>query len=148
MMKTIALAIAMSLACSAALAQQQSWTEQRYTPDGALVTTRSDGNMSETTMRREHDGTKTYTSTHTPGPQECRQPREAPPTAARRNGVWTGYQGSPRDKAWVEACKPRIVTDREGIDRYTYAKRGCEYGDALWDRSTGAGVPAPATWTR
>ena len=127
---TLALAIAMSLACSAALAQaqEQSWTNERYTADGTLVTTRSDGSMTETTPRREDDGSTTYFTTNTPGPPGMSATAPAPP--AQRNGIWTGYEGSARDRAWVEACKPQIVTNREGIDRYAYAKRGCEYGEA------------------
>ena len=135
MMKAITLAIAMSaivmsLACSAALAQaqQQSWTNDRYTTDG-LVTTRSDGSMTEMTARREEDGAMTYTTTYTPGPPGMSATAPAAPATPAQRGIWTGYEGSPRDRAWVEACKPQIVTDREGIDRYVYAERGCEYGD-------------------
>ena len=140
MMKAITLAIAMSaiamsLACSAALAQtqQQSWTNDRYLTDGTLVTTRSDGSVTESTSRLEYDGSTTLTTTYTPGPpgMAATAPAPAAPaTPAQRRDIWTGYEGSPRDRAWVEACKPRIVTDREGIDRYAYARRGCEYGDA------------------
>ena len=127
-MKTITLAIAMSLACSAALAQaqQQSFTTERSTPDGGLVTTRSDGSMTEMTARREEDGAMTYTTTYPPGPPGMSATAPAAPATPAQRGIWTGYEGSPRDRAWVESCKPRIVTDREGIDRYVYAKRGCE----------------------
>ena len=138
-MKAITLAIAisaivMSLACSAALAQaqEQSWTNERYTTDGTLVTTRSDGSVTETTPRRENDGSTSYFTTYTPGPpgmSATAPAAPAPATPAEHRDIWTGYEGSPRDRAWVEACKPQIVTDREGIDRYVYAERGCEYGD-------------------
>lgn len=33
-----------------------------------------------------------------------------------------------RDAEWVKHCKPQIVTDKDGIGRYTYAHKGCEQG--------------------
>jgi hypothetical protein len=65
-MKTITLAaIVMSLACSAASAQEVEVTEQRYTKD-RLVTTYPDGSTEETTRSRDGRGTTTYTTTRTP----------------------------------------------------------------------------------
>lgn len=33
-----------------------------------------------------------------------------------------------REHKWVEDCKPALVRDRYGVQRYTYSKSGCEFG--------------------
>lgn len=109
-MRTITLAIALALiACSApALAQTSQERAFKFCAEIAQ------GNM------RQY--------------RDCMNRMEPPlsgGSTGRLNGTWTGYEGSPRDIAWVASCNPRIVTDREGINRYVYAKRGCEYGDPV-----------------
>ena len=52
-----------------------------------------------------------------------------PPATAQIDGTWNGYEGSPRDVAWMESCRPTLTTDRYGMTRYVYAKRGCETGE-------------------
>ena len=124
-MRTLVVAIAMSVVCTAALAQTTTRTE-RY-ENGRLTTTDSHGNRTVTTERRDSDGSRTITTTHTPGPSGG---ASSPPLSKReRDGNWTGYQGSPRDVAWMESCRPSLVTDRHGMQRYVYVKRGCETGD-------------------
>ena len=33
-----------------------------------------------------------------------------------------------RDRKWLAFCKPVIVKDHYGVERYVYAKPGCEFG--------------------
>jgi hypothetical protein len=33
-----------------------------------------------------------------------------------------------RDRKWVAYCRPVIKPDRNGVERYHYARPGCEYG--------------------
>lgn len=33
-----------------------------------------------------------------------------------------------RDRKWEARCKPVLRTDAYGVGRYTYAARGCEFG--------------------
>jgi hypothetical protein len=33
-----------------------------------------------------------------------------------------------RDRKWLAFCKPVVVKDRYGIERYLYDKPGCEFG--------------------
>ena len=33
-----------------------------------------------------------------------------------------------RDAKWVKYCDPKIYTDKYGVERYRYAKPGCEFG--------------------
>jgi len=33
-----------------------------------------------------------------------------------------------RDRKWVAYCRPVIKPDRYGVERYHYARPGCEYG--------------------
>ena len=33
-----------------------------------------------------------------------------------------------RDSKWLAFCKPVVVRDGFGVDRYVYAKPGCEFG--------------------
>lgn len=35
-----------------------------------------------------------------------------------------------RDRKWLAFCKPVMVVDRFGVNRYAYAKPGCEFGRA------------------
>ena len=35
-----------------------------------------------------------------------------------------------RDRKWLAFCKPVIVKDRYGVERYHYARTGCEFGRA------------------
>jgi hypothetical protein len=33
-----------------------------------------------------------------------------------------------RDRLWRAHCQPIVRQDAHGVERYTYAERGCEYG--------------------
>jgi hypothetical protein len=33
-----------------------------------------------------------------------------------------------RDRRWMERCRPVIRQDEHGVERYTYAAAGCEFG--------------------
>lgn len=33
-----------------------------------------------------------------------------------------------REQLWLALCRPKILQDRHGVERYVYAEPGCEYG--------------------
>jgi hypothetical protein len=37
-------------------------------------------------------------------------------------------EAAERDRKWVARCKPVIRQDRYGVERYSYAAPGCEFG--------------------
>ena len=37
-------------------------------------------------------------------------------------------QSEERDRKWLAYCKPVLIKDRYGVERYHYAKPGCEFG--------------------
>jgi hypothetical protein len=102
-MKRTLIALALALAASAAQAQSTTTT-------------------STSKCGRDFMGNSVCTSSSTTGsnaPEDTRGPRISKKEAAEIEA---------RDVAWVAFCQPKITTGRDGIDRYSYAREGCEYG--------------------
>jgi len=127
------LAVAFTVFVSVASAQTTTTSTTRYEKN-RMVSTDADGSVTTVTRSRGDNGSDVYTTERTDAPRKLADIlRDFPPSRAlrrhERDGVWTGYQGSPRDVAWMESCRPSLVTDRYGMARYVYAKPGCETGD-------------------
>lgn len=133
MTKTIFAIAAVILSVASASAQTVTTSTVRH-EGNRITTTDSDGTVSTTTETRGNDGSRIYTHerTEAPGRKLAAIIRDLPPDRSsrrQRNGNWTGRQGSPRDVAWMESCRPTLKTDRHGMARYVYAKPGCETGE-------------------
>jgi hypothetical protein len=37
-------------------------------------------------------------------------------------------ESAQRERLWVARCKPQLVVDDMGVQRYTYAAPGCDFG--------------------
>lgn len=52
--------------------------------------------------------------------------------AAARKGIAMTEEekaeAADRDRRWFERCKPYLRQDDQGVDRYYYAAKGCEFG--------------------
>lgn len=56
--------------------------------------------------------------------------RDAPSTVGQssRQARKEQAESGARDAQWEAYCEPKIVQGLDGIDRYQYARPGCEYG--------------------
>ncbi len=90
----------------------------------ALVTCASANadTRTQTTTRCERDFMGAYVcrSVATSGTE---QPDRAPVMTTQEQA-----EAEARDAEWVAYCRPRIEQGRDGIERYRYAKAGCEFG--------------------
>ena|SRR5712671_4099433 len=98
-MKTIAISFALATA-SVAMAHAQATTTQ-------------------TKCTRDFQGDYACTTTTNPS-----DPNRPPPKMTTQEQA----EIDARATRWEEYCKPQIVQDRDGIDRYRYAKPGCDMG--------------------
>jgi len=98
--------IAIALVCSAASAQAQRKPREVTVGNTTCIDT----------VTRGKDDMRCFT-------------RSAPGGAPARDGEWTGYEGSPRDRAWMESCVLGITTGKDGLSRYVYRNPTCANGD-------------------
>ena len=49
-------------------------------------------------------------------------------TVPKAHGYEEKAQAAARERKWLAQCQPAIRRDPDGVARYQYAARGCEYG--------------------